>query len=121
VNEPTVSDSAQTSGGRVLWDDAIPVYADGWRDSLLAMAAELDRRATEIASDRASLGSRLTSPAIAEVFMAAADMARQRAQNPPGVPDGLAPASQDPASHTDSLSVPDNMDPLFTITPEGMS
>jgi hypothetical protein len=110
VTEPFVSDSTQTSGSRVLWGDQGPAYAEGWRDCALSLAAEFDRRADQ------------PGPAVAiGAVIGAAEVARQYAENGPGAPVSAGPVSQDPASRTEALSAPGNMEPLFPITPEGTS
>lgn len=110
MSEPIASDGTQTSGTHVLWGEAGVAYAEGWRDCALSLAAEFDRRA-----DR-------PGPAVAiGAVIGAAEVARRYAQNGPGARASAGPVSQDPPSRTDSLSAPDDMDPLFTITPEGTS
>ena len=102
--ETIVSDGTHSSGSRVLWGDQGPAYAEGWRDCALSLAAEFDRRADQ------------PGPAVAiGAVIGAAEVARRYAQNGPGARASAGPVSQDPASRTEALSAPDDMDPLFEV------
>lgn len=75
-------------------------YLAGWREALLALAAEFDGKARDwhkkASHEAAAPDAGGTAAAIGRAYEGAARLARQRAQGSPGSPAATSPAQEDP-------------------------